>query len=161
MPIIEYVTILHLFYVLFLFNPEVYEILAPHLGSCTTCIGRPSLNPWTSREVPQLFISISISSWIFYYTLSYNPILINYVALIVLYLETASAFSCLTCPFDISNMIFFFVEHFLNFGHYKKFHVHLIYLLCQLGTTGSPGGLLESSIRNQVLCARCYFILIC
>ena len=108
MPIIEYVTILHLFYVLFLFNPEVYEILAPHLGSCTTCIGRPSLNPWTSREVPQLFISISISSWIFYYTLSYNPILINYVALIVLYLETASSFSCLTCRFDISNMIFFF-----------------------------------------------------
>ena len=109
MPIIEYVTILHLFYVLFLFNPEVYEILAPQLGSCTTCIGRPSLNPWTSREVPQLFISISISSWIFYYTLSYNPILINYVALIVLYLETASSFSCLTCPFDISNMIFFFL----------------------------------------------------
>ena len=92
MPIIEYVTILHLFYILFLFNPEVYEILAPQLGikTCTPCIGRPSLNPWTSREVPQLFISISISSWIFYYTLSYNPILINYVALIVLYLETAS-----------------------------------------------------------------------
>lgn len=31
--LIEFVTILHPFYVLFLFGPEVYEILAPGQGS--------------------------------------------------------------------------------------------------------------------------------
>ena len=38
----------------------------------------------------------------------------------------------------------------------------ILYIYCaSSGATGSPSGLLESSIRNQVLCARCYFILIC
>ena len=141
--LIEFVTILHLFYVLFLFGPEVYEILAPWPGikTCTLCIGSPSLNPWTSREVPQLFISININSWIFYYTLSYNPILLYYFALIVLHLEIATSFSWLPCPFDIFNMIFVVVvvvEHFLNFWHYKKFHGHLIYLLRQLWSYRKP-----------------------
>ena len=53
---IEFVTILLLFYVL-AFWPRGMGDLSPTTrdGIHTTCIGRQSLNHWTTREVPQAF----------------------------------------------------------------------------------------------------------
>ena len=50
---IEFVTILLLFYG-FIFWPGGMWDLSPLTGdcTCTSCIGRQSLNHWTAREVP-------------------------------------------------------------------------------------------------------------
>ena len=50
---IEFVTILLLFYVLVFWLRGMWDLSSPTLGRTRTpCIGRQSLNHWTTREVP-------------------------------------------------------------------------------------------------------------
>ena len=50
---IEFVTILLLFYVLVFWREGMWDLSSPTRDqTCTLCLGRPSFNHWTTREVP-------------------------------------------------------------------------------------------------------------
>ena len=55
---IEFVTVLLLFYVLVLWPQGMWDLNSlTRDRTCTSCIGRQSLNHWTTREVPLGYIS--------------------------------------------------------------------------------------------------------
>ena len=61
---IEFVTIWFLFYLL-LFGLKACGILTPDQGpNPHACIGRQSSNDWTSREVPQMILFNSYTSFV-------------------------------------------------------------------------------------------------
>ena len=60
---IEFVTILFLFYVLVFWPQGMLDLSSLTRGpQCTTCTRRQNLNPWTTREVLGLHISIQLPS---------------------------------------------------------------------------------------------------
>ena len=89
--------------------------------------------------LPQLFfeslIYISMDSQIFILCLSYNPILLYFIAQIIPALVIGSSFGWLLGFFDISQMMqFCFVlgfKYFVIFWKYKMFQVCFVYFLFQ------------------------------
>ena len=52
--LIEFLTILLLFHVLVFWPRGMWDLSSPTTDqTCTLCIGRQSLNHWTTREVPK------------------------------------------------------------------------------------------------------------
>ena len=59
---IEFVTILLLFYVLVFWPRGMWDLSSlTRDRTCTPCIERQSLNPWTAREVPASFLLTHLS----------------------------------------------------------------------------------------------------
>ena len=55
---IEFVTTLLLFYVLVFWPQGMWDLSSPTRDqTLTPCIGRPSLNHWTTREIPKVFLN--------------------------------------------------------------------------------------------------------
>ena len=56
---IEFITILLLFYVFFFWSQGTWDLSSPTKDwTCTPCIGKWSLNHWTTREVPKIWFFI-------------------------------------------------------------------------------------------------------
>ena len=61
--LVEFVTILLLFYVLVFWPQAMWDLSSPTRDRThTLCIGRRSLNHWTAREVPDI---VNLASWFF------------------------------------------------------------------------------------------------
>ena len=68
---IDFVTILLLFCVLFFWPQGMWDLSSPTRDrTCTPCIGRWSLNHWTTREVPGVHVFFQISVFVFF---GYKP----------------------------------------------------------------------------------------
>ena len=62
---IEFVTILLLFYVLVFWPEGMWDLSSPTRDqTCTLCLGRPSFNRWTTREVPST-LSLNVTTKIY------------------------------------------------------------------------------------------------
>lgn len=93
----------------------------------------------------QLFISVWTHGYIFY-TLGYNPVVLDFMAQIAPALVIGSSFRCFLCSLDISPpmhvgfvlfvlcfvvLVLFRFQHFLILGPYKVFQAPLVYVLPQ------------------------------
>ena len=64
---IEFVTLLFLFYVLVFWSQGMWDLSSlTRDQTCTPCIGRRSLNHWTTREVPRFLFIVCYVMMIFF-----------------------------------------------------------------------------------------------